>query len=124
MASEFSFVSDMNTTTAVKPSVSSSLKRKGPPGIEIPSVLQEIQTDRSTSRDPAPQDDAVCLGEIGVWVSSVKGKKKFMEDTHKILPCLQGKSNKVSYWVLFIFRFFLYVFLYRYFFFGFFFYAV
>ncbi|XP_059448059.1 uncharacterized protein LOC132179366 [Corylus avellana] len=93
MASESSFVSDTNTS-AVKLSVSSSLKRKRPPKIEIPSVLQEIQTDRSASRDSAPQDDAVCLGEIGVGVSSVKGKKKFMEDTHKILPCLQGKSNK------------------------------
>ncbi|KAG2708122.1 hypothetical protein I3843_05G161600 [Carya illinoinensis] len=101
MTRDSSFVSEANTgaSTVAKsslqsPSSSSSLKRKRPPMIQIPSVLQEIQTDRFTSRDPTPRADAVCLSEIGVGVFSVKGKKKFMEDTHKILPCLLGDSNK------------------------------
>ncbi|GMY26331.1 probable protein phosphatase 2C 14 [Fagus crenata] len=99
--SDLSLVKDtMNTScTDTKPSVSSStssssLKRKRPPKIEIPNVLQEMPKDKFTSRDSTPQHDAVCFAEIGVGVSSVKGKKKFMEDTHKILPCLHGNSNK------------------------------
>ncbi|KAB1203125.1 putative protein phosphatase 2C 14 [Morella rubra] len=92
MASDSSFVSETNfgVPDSMIPSLSSSLKRKRPPKIEIPNVLQEIQADSFTCRDYTARDDAVCLAGIGVGVSSVKGKKKFMEDTHKILPCLQG----------------------------------
>lgn len=74
---------------------SASLKRKRPPKIEIPSVLQKIQTDRSTISTPLNKN-AVCFSEVGVGVSSVKGKKKFMEDTHKIVSCSLGNSNEVN----------------------------
>lgn len=79
-------------------SSSVSLKRKRPPKIEIPNVLQEIQRDKLKFKDltsPLVQDDAVSFSGIGVAVSSLKGKKKFMEDTHKIISCLHGNSNKV-----------------------------
>lgn len=101
MASDSSFVSETNfgVPDSMIPSLSSSLKRKRPPKIEIPNVLQEIQADSFTCRDYTARDDAVCLAGIGVGVSSVKGKKKFMEDTHKILPCLQGSVNKVFFGV-------------------------
>ncbi|KAL9420842.1 hypothetical protein AB3S75_038416 [Citrus x aurantiifolia] len=78
-------------------SSSVSLKRKRPPKIEIPNVLQEIQRDKLEFNDltsPLVQDDAVSFSGIGVAVSSLKGKKKFMEDTHKIISCLHGNSNK------------------------------
>ncbi|PON64258.1 Protein phosphatase [Parasponia andersonii] len=66
-----------------------SLKRKRPPSIEIPKVLTEIRTDNFT-----PRNDGVSFGEAGVGVFSRKGKKKFMEDTHKIASCLEDKANK------------------------------
>jgi hypothetical protein len=72
----------------------SSLKRKRPANIEIPNVLQELKTEKQ--RDFTPRNGVVCFSEIGVGVSSAKGKKKFMEDAHKIVSCLQGNSNKVS----------------------------
>ncbi|RXH91823.1 hypothetical protein DVH24_020846 [Malus domestica] len=50
--------------------------------IEIPNVLQEIKTEKL--RDFTLQNGAVCFNGIGVRVSTSKGKKKFMEDTHKI----------------------------------------
>ncbi|KFK41198.1 hypothetical protein AALP_AA2G098200 [Arabis alpina] len=72
----------------------SSLKRKRPTQIEIPNVLQEIQTDNLRFRDLPHQNDAVCLGGNGFGVVSTKGKKKFMEDSHRIAPCFAGSSNK------------------------------
>ncbi|KAK0573192.1 hypothetical protein LWI29_004166 [Acer saccharum] len=78
-----------------------SLKRKRPPRIQIPNVLQEIQKDdlkfkdfTTTTTTTTQHDDAVCFSGVGVAVSSLKGKKKFMEDTHKIVSCLQANSNK------------------------------
>ncbi|KAK4597895.1 hypothetical protein RGQ29_015423 [Quercus rubra] len=96
-----SLVKDTNTMPSASSSSSSSscfsLKRKRPPKIEIPNVLQEMPTEKFTSQDSTTQQDPVCVfSEIGfVGISSVKGKKKFMEDTHKILPCIYGNnSNK------------------------------
>lgn len=86
-------------------SSSVSLKRKRPPKIEIPNVLQEIQRDKLKFKDltsPLVQDDAVSFSGIGVAVSSLKGKKKFMEDTHKIISCLHGNSNKVIAFFFFL----------------------
>ncbi|KAF2307056.1 hypothetical protein GH714_024587 [Hevea brasiliensis] len=76
------------------PVVSCSLKRKRPPKIEIPNVLQEIQADKLKFKDLTPRNDPVCFSGIGVGVSAIKGNKKFMEDTHKIISCLNGSSNK------------------------------
>ncbi|XP_057948786.1 uncharacterized protein LOC131144267 [Malania oleifera] len=76
---------------------SCSSKRKRPPKIQIPLVLQEIQTDKlKFFGDWATQegDPFRCFGEHGVGVSSVKGKKKFMEDAYKIASCSSGKSKK------------------------------
>ncbi|KAH7857652.1 hypothetical protein Vadar_015014 [Vaccinium darrowii] len=71
---------DSRTGPVVAPTKPVSLKRKRPPTIEIPNVLREIPF-----RDFAPRDDdAVSFSGSGVGVFSVKGKKKFMEDTHKI----------------------------------------
>ncbi|KAL0877492.1 hypothetical protein Bca101_027197 [Brassica carinata] len=67
-----------------------SLKRKRPPQIEIPNILQEIQTDNLRFRDSARQNDAVCFGGNGFGVVSRKGKKKFMEDSHRVAV---GSSN-------------------------------
>lgn len=78
----------------------SSLKRKRPPMIEIPNVLQEIHTVNShTSTKPrfqelTPRNTALSFSGNGVGVSAIKGKKKFMEDTHKIVSCLHGNSNQ------------------------------
>ncbi|CAL2231204.1 unnamed protein product [Prunus armeniaca] len=83
-------------TATVDPiTASSSLKRKRPPMIEIPNVLQEIKTEKL--RDFTPENDAVCFSGIGVGVSAAKGKKKFMEDTHKIVSCLQGNNSKKGF---------------------------
>lgn len=93
-------------------SSSVSLKRKRPPKIEIPNVLQEIQRDKLKFKDltsPLVQDDAVSFSGIGVAVSSLKGKKKFMEDTHKIISCLHGNSNKVIAFFFPLFFFLLFV---------------
>ncbi|EOY00658.1 Phosphatase 2C family protein, putative [Theobroma cacao] len=79
--------------------LSCSLKRKRPPKIEIPNVLQEIQANTLKVKDVTPQDDAVSFGGLGVGVFSVKGKKKFMEDTHKIVSCSHGNSNKAFFGV-------------------------
>ncbi|KAJ4909800.1 putative protein phosphatase 2C 14 [Raphanus sativus] len=68
-----------------------SLKRKRPPQIEIPNILQEIQTDDLRFRDSAHGNDAtVCSGGNGFGVVSRKGKKKFMEDSHRVAV---GTSN-------------------------------
>ncbi|VVA94416.1 unnamed protein product [Arabis nemorensis] len=71
----------------------SSLKRKRPPQIEIPNVLQEIQNDNLRFRDLTQQNDAVFFGGNGFGVVSTKGKKKFMEDSHRIASCFAGNSN-------------------------------
>ncbi|KAL6193280.1 hypothetical protein ACLB2K_034364 [Fragaria x ananassa] len=68
----------------------SSLKRKRPPKIEIPNVLQEIKTEKKH----AQRNGVVCFGGNGVAVFSAKGKKKFMEDAHKIVSCLEGNSKR------------------------------
>ncbi|KAL5552787.1 hypothetical protein UlMin_040188 [Ulmus minor] len=83
--------------TSKEPSVStsnghSSLKRKRPPSIEIPSVLREIRNDKV--QNFTPRNDSVSYSGVGVGVASFKGRKKFMEDTHKIASCSQGKSVK------------------------------
>ncbi|KAK2983317.1 hypothetical protein RJ640_016055 [Escallonia rubra] len=81
------------TCNGTSPPVSCSLKRKRPPKIEIPCVLREIPTDtKLTSRHSQPQQDALCSNGSGVAVFAVKGKKMFMEDTHKIVSFSQ--SNK------------------------------
>ncbi|KAB5537503.1 hypothetical protein DKX38_015036 [Salix brachista] len=78
----------------------SSLKRKRPPMIEIPNVLQEINSVNSNTstkshfRELTPKNTALSFCGNGVGVSAIKGKKKFMEDTHKIVPCLHGNSNQ------------------------------
>ncbi|KAJ7982045.1 putative Phosphatase 2C family protein [Quillaja saponaria] len=72
--------------------VSSSLKRKRPPKIEIPNVLKEVSTEKP--RNLLSQSEAVCFGEFGFGVFSVKGKKKLMEDAHKVVPCLEGNPKK------------------------------
>ena len=88
--------------------VSCSLKRKRPPKIEIPNVLQEIQANSPKVKDVTPQDDAVCFSGLGVGVFSVKGKKKFIEDTNKIVSSLHKNSNKVIFVNgLFLFLFFI-----------------
>ncbi|CAI0464648.1 unnamed protein product [Linum tenue] len=71
------------------PSLTSSLKRKRPPMIEIPNVLQEIKSEAPTPR----RDGFLSSSGPGVCVSAVKGKKKFMEDSHKIVSCLNGDSR-------------------------------
>ncbi|KAJ9169458.1 hypothetical protein P3X46_017654 [Hevea brasiliensis] len=76
------------------PVVSCSLKRKRPPKIEIPNVLQEIQADKLKYKDLTPRNDPICFSGIGVGVSAIKGNKKFMEDTHKIVSSLNDTSNK------------------------------
>ena len=74
-----------------------SLKRKRPPQIEIPNILQEIQSDDLRFRDSAHQNDAVCSGGNGFGVVSRKGKKKFMEDSHRVAPCSVGSSDTVMF---------------------------
>ncbi|KAL2233667.1 UNVERIFIED_CONTAM: putative protein phosphatase 2C 14 [Sesamum indicum] len=65
--------------------VSCSLKRKRPPKIEIPNVLREISTDILKGCAAQGQaDGSVCFNDTGVGVFALKGKKKFMEDAHKI----------------------------------------
>ncbi|KAF2289256.1 hypothetical protein GH714_032470 [Hevea brasiliensis] len=76
------------------PVVSCSLKRKRPPKIEIPNVLQEIQADKLKFKDLTPRNHPICFSGIGVGVSAIKGNKKFMEDTHKIVSSLNDTSNK------------------------------
>ncbi|CAN1795170.1 Probable protein phosphatase 2C 14 [Linum perenne] len=77
------------------PSLSSSLKRKRPPMIAIPTVLQEISSQTPKFRDPLTAGDGGVISSsgLGVCVSAVKGKKKFMEDSHKIVSWLNGCSR-------------------------------
>ncbi|ESQ28501.1 hypothetical protein EUTSA_v10018643mg [Eutrema salsugineum] len=93
MENRLSKESPLNNSPLLVPKMS-SLKRKRPPQIEIPNVLQEIQTDNLRFKDFSHQNDAVCFGGNDFGVFSRKGKKKFMEDCHRIAPCFAGSSNK------------------------------
>ncbi|KAI3467603.1 hypothetical protein Pfo_024266 [Paulownia fortunei] len=74
--------------------VSCSLKRKRPPKIEIPNVLREISADIFEGRTAQGRGDgAVCFADSGVGVFSLKGKKKFMEDAHKIVSSSNGNKG-------------------------------
>ncbi|KAG9152010.1 hypothetical protein Leryth_002270 [Lithospermum erythrorhizon] len=68
-------------------SSSCSLKRKRPPKLEIPKVLSEICTDIKME-----ENGTICFNAPEVGVFSCKGKKTFMEDTHKIVSF--PESNK------------------------------
>lgn len=76
----------------------SSLKRKRPPKIDIPNVLRDISADIFKGQQQADADAAagaggVCFSASGVAVFAAKGKKKFMEDAHKIFH--SSNANKV-----------------------------
>uniref|UniRef100_A0A803M730 protein-serine/threonine phosphatase n=1 Tax=Chenopodium quinoa TaxID=63459 RepID=A0A803M730_CHEQI len=73
-----------------------SLKRKRPPKIQIPNVLQEILVDTQIKFgcSPVKNDEIYCFEDLGVGVCSIKGKKKFMEDTHKIVSSIGGNAKK------------------------------
>ncbi|EOA33967.1 hypothetical protein CARUB_v10021462mg [Capsella rubella] len=75
----------------------SPLKRRRPPHLDIPD-LKPVRTDfsifRDRFRDYAQENDAACFGGNGFGVVSRKGKKKFMEDGHRVVPCLVGSSKK------------------------------
>ncbi|KAL9241125.1 hypothetical protein vseg_015271 [Gypsophila vaccaria] len=66
-----------------------SLKRKRPPNIQIPNVLQEIG-----GFSPVKNDVVSCSVDGFVGVVSVKGKKKFMEDSYKVVPSIDGNLKK------------------------------
>ncbi|XP_057811057.1 probable protein phosphatase 2C 14 [Salvia miltiorrhiza] len=67
-----------------------SLKRKRPLKIEIPAVLSEIPVDVFKE-----SDDPVCFADSdsGVGVYSLKGKKKFMEDSYKVFASANGDKR-------------------------------
>lgn len=71
-----------------------SLKRKRPLKIEIPAVLSEIPVDVfKESGGRRNGDEPVFFAESGVAVYSLKGKKKFMEDSHRVYS--SSNSDKV-----------------------------
>ncbi|KAL9311014.1 putative protein phosphatase 2C 14 [Arabidopsis thaliana] len=74
----------------------SPLKRKRPAHLNIPDLnpQQPIRTDYFSFTDFAHQNGTVSFGGNGFGVVSRNGKKKFMEDTHRIVPCLVGNSKK------------------------------
>ncbi|KAI9114018.1 hypothetical protein K1719_015269 [Acacia pycnantha] len=84
----------MPTRSSLSPDThdSSSLKRKKPLNIQIPDVLQEIQTPKLN--DSKALKDNVSLSGIGFGVFSVKGKKLCMEDAHKIVSSLESDTKK------------------------------
>ncbi|XP_048502714.2 uncharacterized protein LOC104897184 [Beta vulgaris subsp. vulgaris] len=86
----------MGTSVEDKINVSCSLKRKRPPKIQIPNVLKEIEIDTQFKFgcSPVKNDSICCFEDLGVGVYSIKGKKKFMEDTHKIVSSIDGNSKK------------------------------
>lgn len=72
---------------------SCSLKRKRPPMLAIPNILREIIVDKElSSRECVSSEDSISFSDSGVGVFSVKGKKKFMEDAHKIVSCSRTKK--------------------------------
>ncbi|XVF43894.1 hypothetical protein PTKIN_Ptkin02bG0077600 [Pterospermum kingtungense] len=79
--------------TITNPVVSCSLKRKRLPKIQIPSILQEIQPNTPKLKDATHQV------HTALGVGGVKGKKKFMEDTHKIVSFCHGNTNKAFFGV-------------------------
>ncbi|EXB82549.1 putative protein phosphatase 2C 14 [Morus notabilis] len=78
---------NFSPSTNSNPTDSSSLKRKRPPSLEIPTVLREVRTH-------TPPNDVFSFAGLGVAVFSRKGKKKSMEDTHRIFSCFRGNSDK------------------------------
>ncbi|KZV49243.1 putative protein phosphatase 2C 14 [Dorcoceras hygrometricum] len=76
--------------------ISCSLKRNRPPKIEIPNVLREISTD--IFKQCEPKEDGIDgnqgFCDYGVGVYSLKGKKKFMEDAHKIYSSKDGTKKE------------------------------
>ncbi|PIN04175.1 Serine/threonine protein phosphatase [Handroanthus impetiginosus] len=71
-----------------------ALKRKRPPKIEIPKVLREISTDIFKGFSAQGQGDgSVCFTDSGIGVFSLKGKKKFMEDAHKVFSSSNGNKG-------------------------------
>ncbi|XP_051148619.1 probable protein phosphatase 2C 14 [Andrographis paniculata] len=71
------------------------LKRKRPLKIEIPNVLREISMDAFKGKIESENDGAICCftgsnSGVGFGVCSLKGKKKFMEDAHKIFSSSNG----------------------------------
>lgn len=87
------------SSESLNPSFACSLKRKRPPKIQIPKVLQEIAVDTQIKFgcSPVKNDGSCSFEDLGVGVCSIKGKKKFMEDTHKIVSCINGNTKKVKY---------------------------
>ncbi|KAL8142424.1 hypothetical protein V2J09_015456 [Rumex salicifolius] len=75
-----------------KSTLSCSLKRKRAPTIQIPSVLREIKVDSHLKS--AEDRSFLCYGDVRFGVSSVKGKKKLMEDAHKVVSCIDGNPTK------------------------------
>ncbi|XP_023538496.1 uncharacterized protein LOC111799255 [Cucurbita pepo subsp. pepo] len=75
------------------------LKRKRPPKIEIPNVLREIQAGKLEAT--TPRTDSLSSADFAdhVGVFSVKGKKRFMEDTHRIISCMKGHFNDAFFGV-------------------------
>lgn len=77
-------------------SVLTSLKkRKRPPMIEIPNVLQVIESAAEKFRPKSceSRSDVFSSSGFGVGVCSVKGRKLFMEDTHTIVS--SSNTDKV-----------------------------
>lgn len=77
------------------PSLSGALKRKRPLRIEIPAVLSEIPNFEESYDDPV-----CCFADSGVGVYSLKGKKKFMEDSYKVFASANGDKvgAKIDSW--------------------------
>lgn len=67
--------------------------------IQIPDVLREIRAEELASRDSTPKNDTFSLCGEGFGISSVKGKKKFMEDSHKIASYSLESSKKAFFGV-------------------------
>lgn len=91
----------MNDTTEIVggPISNGSLKRKRPLKIEIPAVLSEIPVDVFKESG----DDPVCFADSGVGVYSLKGKKKFMEDSYKVFASANGDKVVVKIGSCFVF---------------------
>ncbi|KAH6787807.1 Protein phosphatase 2C family protein [Perilla frutescens var. hirtella] len=71
--------------------VSCSLKRKRPLMIEIPNVLSKIPVD--VLKERGGDDGPVCFADSRVGVYSLKGKKKFMEDSYKVFASANGDKR-------------------------------
>ncbi|KAJ4960331.1 hypothetical protein NE237_020241 [Protea cynaroides] len=80
--------------TSSSSSLCLSLKRKRPPMIEIPQVLREICTEKLIFHEKTVGDQPLGFDGDEVGVFSMKGQKKVMEDTHKIVSAINGHSRK------------------------------